>query len=86
VREGDPVQLAPAVVVLVGRPAEGRGEGRTCGQGERVLDAREDEEVARGLGGGDAWDGEEVEAGGADAVRGREAVEQVAQRDQRSVA
>src|SRR6266545_215635 len=62
VRERDPVELAPAVVVLARRAAERGGEGRARGEVQRVLDALEEQDVTRGLRGRDAGDGEEVEA------------------------
>ena len=86
VREGDAVQLAPAVVVLVGRAGEGgRERGARC-QLERVLEAGQDDEVAFGLGRElEVGDVEEAQPRGADAARGRERVEQVAQRHHRLV-
>jgi hypothetical protein len=75
--EGDPVEAAPAVVALVGGPAEG---GLEVGAGQLAqggLDRPEQGDVAAVGGVGDPVDGEEVDPGGADPPAGAEGLEQV---------
>ncbi len=78
--EHDAVQAAPAVVVLVGRAAEGGRERRTGEQVEGTGEALEDHHVAPVFGVGDPGHGEEVDAGGADAGVDAEVVQEVAER------
>ena len=74
---GDPVQAAPAVVALVGRPAEGGLEVGAGQLGQGGLHRPQQGHVAAVGGVGDPVDGEEVDARGADALAVAEGLQQV---------
>jgi len=84
--EGHPVQAAPAVVVLVGRPAEGGLEVGAGQLGQGGLDGPEQGDVAAVGRVGDPVDGEEVDARGADPPGLPEGVQQVLEGGQGALA
>src|SRR4029453_19049628 len=75
--EGDPVEAAPAVVALVGGPAEGGLEVGAGQFGQGGLDGPEQGDVAAVGGVGDPVGGEEVDPRGADPLGLAEGLEQV---------
>src|SRR5262249_57878841 len=84
VRETDPVQLAPPIVILVRRVVERRCEGIAGEAVEGVAQALQNENVAAILGRQvDARKGEEVQAGFANTLALSEVVDQIAQRRRR---
>src|SRR5262245_28149973 len=75
-REGDAMQAAPAIILLVGRAIEGFHECRSCEQVQRIDHAAQYNDVPSILRQRHAGHIEEVEARGADTFARLEVLEQ----------